>query len=89
MAAAEQVLLNGFCSSATESNCQSQTTNLRCEDDRKGRTSAAEETTITRSVGRGPARSRAARLLRSESDLLRDAERTGHIIMADGGYRTV
>jgi len=35
------------------------------------------------------ARSRAARLLRSEFDLLRDAEPVGHIIMADGGYRTV
>ena len=46
MAAAEQVLLNGLCSSATESNCQSQTTNLRCDGDRKGRTSAAEETTL-------------------------------------------
>jgi len=88
MAAAEQVLLNGLRSSATESNCQSQTTNLRCNDDRKGRTSGTEETDHY-PVGRGPARSRAARLLRSESDLLRDAERTGHINMADGGYRTV
>jgi hypothetical protein len=43
MAAAKQALLNGLCSSATESNCQSQTTDLRCDDDRKGRTSAAEE----------------------------------------------
>src|SRR5216684_2098227 len=54
MAAAEQALLNGLCSSATEGNCQSQTTDLRCDDDRKGRTSAAEEKTINRSVAAPP-----------------------------------
>jgi len=36
MPAAKQVLLNGLSSSATESNCQSQTIDLRCDERPEG-----------------------------------------------------